>query len=47
MSVEQLPAFLKEHWPAIRDQLLKGAYRPQPVQRVEIPKRNLSTTLRQ
>ena len=38
MSVEQLPAFLKEHWPAIRDQLLKGAYRPQPVRRVEIPK---------
>ena len=39
MSVEQLPAFLKEHWPAIRDQLLKGAYRPQPVRRVEIRNR--------
>ena len=24
MSVEQGPAFLKAHWPAIRDQLLKG-----------------------
>jgi RNA-directed DNA polymerase len=38
MTVEQLPAYLKEHWPAIRDQLLKGAYQPSPVRRVEIPK---------
>ena len=38
MSVEQLPGYLKEHWPAIRKQLLSGTYRPQPVRRVEIPK---------
>ena len=38
MSVQQLPAFLKEHWPAIREQLLSGTYKPQPVRRVEIPK---------
>jgi RNA-directed DNA polymerase len=38
MSVEQLPGYLKEHWPAIREQLLSGTYRPQPVRRVEIPK---------
>lgn len=37
-TVEELPGYLKEHWPAIRDQLLSGAYRPQPVKRVEIPK---------
>jgi RNA-directed DNA polymerase len=38
MSVEDLPAYLKEHWPAIRVQLLAGTYKPQPVRRVEIPK---------
>src|SRR5262252_4242666 len=38
MTVQQLPAFLKEHWPAIREQLLSGTYEPQPVKRVEIPK---------
>jgi RNA-directed DNA polymerase len=38
MSVDDLPAYLKEHWPTIRAQLLDGAYKPQPVRRVEIPK---------
>src|ERR1700676_3747752 len=38
MTVEELPGHLKEHWPAIRKQLLGGTYRPQPVKRVEIPK---------
>ena len=38
MTVEQLPGYLKEHWPAIREQLLSGTYKPQPVRRVEIPK---------
>src|SRR3981189_3431421 len=38
MNVEQLSGHLKEHWPAIREQLLSGTYRPQPVKRVEIPK---------
>ena len=37
-TVQQLPAFLKEHWPAIREQLWSGTYKPQPVKRVEIPK---------
>jgi RNA-directed DNA polymerase len=34
----QLDDHLKQHWPAIREQLLSGTYRPQPVKRVEIPK---------
>jgi RNA-directed DNA polymerase len=38
MTVQQLPDYLKEHWPAIREQLLSGTYRPRPVKRVEIPK---------
>jgi RNA-directed DNA polymerase len=38
MNVDDLPAYLKEHWPTIRDQLLDGSYKPQPVRRVEIPK---------
>jgi len=38
MSVEQLAAYLKDHWPEIRVQLLNGTYKPQPVRRVEIPK---------
>jgi RNA-directed DNA polymerase len=38
MTVQQLPEYLRQHWPAIREQLLSGAYRPLPVRRVEIPK---------
>jgi RNA-directed DNA polymerase len=38
MTVHELPEFLKQHWPAIREQLLSGSYKPQPVKRVEIPK---------
>ncbi len=38
MKVGELPGYLKQHWPAIREQLLSGTYQPQPVRRVEIPK---------
>src|SRR5512139_2817462 len=38
MTVQQLAEFLKQHWPAIREQLLSGTYEPQPVKGVEIPK---------
>ena len=38
LRVEGLAGHLKQHWPAIREQLLGGSYEPQPVRRVEIPK---------
>jgi len=38
MTVGQLPGYLAEHWPALREQLLQGTYQPQPVKRVEIEK---------
>jgi RNA-directed DNA polymerase len=38
MTVDQLPDYLKQHWPAIREQLWNGTYEPKPVRRVEIPK---------
>lgn len=38
MTVDQLKPYLDEHWPAIREQMQRGTYEPQPVKRVEIPK---------
>jgi len=38
MTVGGITDYLKQYWPAIRDQLLSGTYEPQPVRRVEIPK---------
>ncbi len=38
MTVDDLTGYLKQHWPALREQLLNGTYGPQPVRRVEIPK---------
>jgi len=38
ITVHDLAGYLKQHWPAIREQLLSGTYVPQPVRRVAIPK---------
>jgi len=38
MTVEALAPYLKHHWPRLKEDLLRGAYIPQPVKRVEIPK---------
>ena len=38
MTVNELPGYLRKHWPEIRAELLIGTYRPKPVKRVEIPK---------
>ena len=37
-TIDETRDYLREHWPAIREQLLSGTYVPQPVRRVEIPK---------
>jgi RNA-directed DNA polymerase len=38
MTVNQLPKYLRKHWPEIREQLMHGTYQPKPVKRVVIPK---------
>jgi len=38
MTVDELGAFLRAHWPRIRKELLSSSYVPNPVRRVEIPK---------
>ena len=38
MTVDQLGDYLKQHGPAIREQLLNGTYEPKTVRRGEIPK---------
>lgn len=38
LDIDQTAAHLRVAWPAIREQLLSGAYRPMPVRRVTIPK---------
>jgi RNA-directed DNA polymerase len=38
MAIEDFPAFARAHWSTIRDRLIDGSYRPQPVRRVSIPK---------
>jgi len=31
LTVEELPEYLRKHWPAIREQLLMGRYQPSVV----------------
>lgn len=38
MSVQELRPYLKSHWVEIRESLLQGRYKPQPVRQVKIPK---------
>jgi RNA-directed DNA polymerase len=38
LTVEEWAGSLREQWPQIREALLGGTYRPQPVKRVEMPK---------
>lgn len=38
VSTEQLRDYIREHWLTIKEQIMKGTYKPSPVRRVEIPK---------
>ena len=38
LDIEQTAELLRTHWPDIRQELLAGRYRPQPVRKVMIPK---------
>ena len=38
VTVEDFAAHAREHWPALRERIEGGRYRPQAVRRVEIPK---------
>jgi group II intron reverse transcriptase/maturase len=38
MTVDELPNWLRDHWPQVREELLAGTYQPKPVRRVTIPK---------
>jgi group II intron reverse transcriptase/maturase len=38
MTVDELPAHLREHWPRLREQLLAGTYQPAQVKQQLIPK---------
>jgi len=40
MSIEEFPAFAREHWPDICDALESGTYDPSPVRQKVIPKPN-------
>ena len=38
MTIDGITDYLKQHWPATREQLLSGTYEPKPVKRAEIRK---------
>jgi RNA-directed DNA polymerase len=40
MTIEDFPAFAREHWPRIRQAVRDETYQPSPVRRTEIPKRH-------
>ena len=37
-TIAETAAYLKTHWPRIREALLDGSYRPEAVRRIQIPK---------
>jgi retron-type reverse transcriptase len=40
MTIEDFPAFAREHWASIRQAVRDETYQPSPVRRTEVPKRH-------
>jgi RNA-directed DNA polymerase len=40
MTIEEFPAFARDHWPSMRQAVRDETYQPAPVRRTEIPKRH-------
>ena len=38
VTIADFPAYAREHWPTVREQIEQGQYVPQPVRRVELRK---------
>jgi len=38
LTIDELPDWLREYWPSVREELFAGTYRPAPVRRQLIPK---------
>lgn len=38
VTIDELPEYIQENWKTIREEIRKRKYKPQPVERVEIPK---------
>ena len=45
MQTDELRDYLNANWPILRESILDGSYKPQPVRKVEIPKPNGGTRM--
>jgi len=46
-TVEELPAYRRDHWPSIREELLMGRYQPSVIKRVALDEGTVTVDLPQ